>query len=80
MATLKALKNTTGGTNMTTLTESDIRQIILDNFADPSCLPDDIVFARAVEQLVLERAIAICKRNKDWASVDGIRAMKNQGN
>jgi hypothetical protein len=63
------------GNQMTLLTDDDIRRLIVDD----SFTFDDLTFAQAVEQLVLERAIAICKRNKDWASVDGIRAMKNQG-
>lgn len=63
---------------MTKLTDDDIRQIIAERFADTFCLPDDIAFARAIEDAVLERAITICKRNKDWKSVDGLRAMKNK--
>jgi hypothetical protein len=77
---------------MTKLTDDDIRQIIADNFADTFCLPDDIAFARAIEDAVLERAALICDdRHYDWRfgngedSVSGpkecaelIRAMKNK--
>jgi hypothetical protein len=49
---------------MTKLTDDDIRQIIAERFADDSCTPDDIAFARAIEDAiedaVLERAASVC--------------------
>jgi hypothetical protein len=77
--------------DMTKLTEGDIRQIIASTFADYSCTSDDIAFARAIEDAVLECAARICDdRHHNWRFGDGddsvsgpkecaelIRAMKN---
>jgi hypothetical protein len=50
---------------MTKLTDDDIRQIIAARFADTFCLPDDIAFARAIEDAVLERAALAAEKVQD---------------
>jgi TfoX/Sxy family transcriptional regulator of competence genes len=70
---------------MTKLTDDDIRQIIASTFADDSFTYDDIVFARAIGDAVLERAASVCDNAfKERGGVaflyaaQEIRAMKNK--